>query len=140
MAQLYADRAFLSVNGAFLEDVKTAVVRRNPNAKAVATMTRNGRNKGYVQGNLDITVDFSIAVENQLARPKLESINYEANNVALTFEVGSDLFSVIGLFPGPYDDNAPGTGQDVITSFSFGALDVVDATGNSSLFDLVLTA
>lgn len=140
MAQLYADRGFLSVNGAFLEDVKTAVVRRNPNAKVVSTMTRNGRNKGYVQGNLDITVDFTIAVENQLARPKLESINYEANNVALTFEVGADLFTVTGLFPGPYDDNAPGTGQDVTTSFSFGALDVVDAIGNSSLFDLVLAA
>ncbi len=138
MATKFADRGFISVNGTPIEDVKNVKLARNPNAKAVSTMTRNGRNKGYVAGNLDILITFSIAIENLLARPKLESIDYEANDVALVLEIGADQYVCTGLFPGPVDDGAPGTGQESQTDSTLGALDVVDAFGNSALFQLGL--
>lgn len=138
MATKFADRGFISINGAPIADVKNIEVRRNPTARAVPTMTRNGRNKGYVQGNLEIQVNFAIAIENLLARPKIEAIDYENNDVALTFEVGADQFVCVGLFPGDYADRTPGVGQEAETTFTLGALDVVDSFGNSALFQLGL--
>lgn len=138
MAQKYADRAFLSLNGVRLFDIKSASLRQNPNARAVPTMTPDGFNRGFVQGNRDIVINFSIAVMNKLARPKLESIDYENNDVQMTFECGVDQFVATGLFPGETADDSPGVGQEVTTSFTLNALRLTDAAGNSSLFDIDL--
>jgi hypothetical protein len=133
MGMLYADRAFLTINGARLVDVQTAAVRRNFNASAVKSMTPDGFNRGYVQGNQDVDADFTIAVENDLARPKLENIDYHNNDVALNFVVGADQYVVGPLFPKSVEDSAPGVGEAVKTSFSLGALRITDGVGNSVL-------
>lgn len=101
-------------------------------------MTRNGRNKGFVQGNLDIDISLTLAVRNSLPRPKLDAIDYEANDVQLTFECGSELFIATGLFLKDNDDNAGGVGDEVKSSFNLGALDITDATGNPVSFDIEL--
>lgn len=139
MAQKYADRAYISVNGQRFSDVVSATLRQNPNAKVVPTMTRDKFNKGFVQGNTDIEIDVTIALQNKLSRPKVEAIDYENNDVQLTFECGAELFTATGLFPGPVDDSAGGVGSEVRSSFKFGALKVVDAVGNSALFNIDLT-
>lgn len=138
MAIRYADRAFVSVNGATVSDVQSAVLKQNHNRRATKSMTPDGYNRGFVQGNKDIDVTIVIAVENELARPKFEEIDYEANDVALTFIVGSDQYIATSLFLKDNDDNAGGVGDEVKTTFNFGALRLQDAVGNSSLFNLVL--
>lgn len=138
MATKYADRAFISVNGARLADIQSASLKQNKNAKAVPSMTPDGFNRGFVQGNTDIDISLQIAVQNQLARPKLEAIDYENNDVQLTFVVGADQFVATGLFLKDVDDNAGGVGDEVKTSFNLGALRVTDGVGNSALFNIEL--
>jgi hypothetical protein len=138
MAVRYADRAFISVNGARIADVQSATLKQNHNRRAVPSMTTDGFNRGFVQGNKDIDITMTIAVENQLARPKLETIDYENSDVQLTFLVGSDQYIATGLFLKDNDDAASGIGDEVKTTFNFSALRLQDAVGNSSLFNLFL--
>lgn len=134
----YADRAFISVNGTRLVDIQSGSLKQNKNAKAVPSMTPNGRNRGFVQGNLDIDINVVIAVQNQLARPKLEAIDYETNDVQITWICGAEIFTCTSVFNKDVEDNAGGVGEEVKATFNFGALDVKDAVGNSVLFGLQL--
>lgn len=136
MATQYADRAFLSINGAKLIDLQSASLKQNLNAKPVPNMTQDQFNTGFVQGNTNIDITLQIAVENTLARPKLESLPFGTSDIALTFAVGADLYTASGLFMKDTDDNAAGIGEEVKTTFNFGALKLVDVVGNSSLFNL----
>lgn len=138
MAIKYADRAFISVNGARLLDVQSASLKQNQNARIVPSMTPDGFNRGFVQGNKDIDVALTVALQNQLSRPKLEAIDYEANDVQLTFIVGAEQFVATGLFLKDVSDDAGGVGDEVKTAFNFGAVRLQDAVGNSALFNLVL--
>lgn len=138
MATLYADRAFISVNGAKIADVQSASLKQNFNAKPVPTMTNDRFNRGFVKGNVDIDIELSIAVQNSLARPKLETIPFEDNDVQLTFVVGADQFVATSLFMKDVFDDSSGIGEEVKTKFSLGALKVTDAVGNSVLFNLSL--
>lgn len=138
MATKYADRAFISINGARLADVQSASLKQNQNARVVPSMTPDGFNRGFVQGNKDIDISLTLAVQNQLTRPKLEAIDFENNDVQLTFVVGADQFIATGLFLKDVDDNAGGVGDEVKTSFNLGALKLQDAVGNSALFNIEL--
>lgn len=138
MATKYADRAFISINGARLADIQSASLKQNQNARVVPSMTPDGFNRGFVQGNKDIDISLTLAVQNQLTRPKLEAIDYENNDVQLTFVVGADQFIATGLFLKDVDDNAGGVGDEVKASFNLGALKLQDAVGNSSLFNIEL--
>lgn len=101
-------------------------------------MTNDGFNRGFVQGNRDIDITLQIANRKFEPRPKLEAIDYEVNDVQLTFVVGSDQFIATGLFIKDNEDNAGGVGDEVKTTFNFGAVKVTDAVGNGSLFDIDL--
>lgn len=138
MAVKYCDRAFINVNGARIADVQSASHKQNKNARVVPSMTDDGYNRGFVQGNTDIDITLQIAVRNALARPKLESIDYEANDVQITWLAGADQFVSTGVFLKDAEDNAGGIGDEVKTTFNFGALKTTDAVGNSVLFDLQL--
>lgn len=138
MATRYADRAFISVNGARVADVQSSQLKQNHNRKVTPSMTPDGFNRGFVQGNRDIDITMQIVVQNQLARPKFESIDYEANDVQITYIVGAEQFIATGVFLKDNDDNAGGVGDEVKTTFNFGALRLQDAVGNSSLFNLSL--
>ncbi len=138
MSTKYADRAFISVNGTRLGDVQSASLKQNKNARVVPSMTPDGWNRGYVQGNTDIDITLALAVQNGLARPKLESIDFENSDVQLTFICGAELFVATGLFLKDAEDNAGGVGEEVKATFNLGALKLQDAVGNSSLFNLTL--
>lgn len=138
MATRYADRAFLSVNGASIADIQSASLKQNKNARIVPSMTTDGFNKGFVQGNRDIDITFALALQNQLSRPKLENIDYEANDVQITFIAGAEQFIATGCFNKDVEDNAGGIGDEVKTTFNFGAARVQDAVGNSVLFNIGL--
>lgn len=138
MATRYADRAFISVNGTQIADIQSASLRQNPNSRAVPSMTPDGFNRGFVRGNTDIDITFVLAVQNQLARPKLESIDFENNDVQITFRCGAEIFVATGVFNKENEDNSGGVGDEVKTTFNFGALRLQDAVGNSALFNLSL--
>lgn len=138
MATLYADRAFVSINGAKLADVQSASLKQNLNAKAVPSMTPDRFNRGFVRGNIDIDIALTLAVQNTLAHPKLEAIPFESSDVQLTFIVGADQYVATGLFLKDKDLGASGIGDEVKATFNLGALKVVDAVGNSVLFNLAL--
>jgi hypothetical protein len=134
MANLYADRAFISINGAKIADVQSSSLKQNLNAKAVKTMTPDQFNRGFVQGNTDVDIDLTIAVENGLARPKLESLPYSSADIQLTYIVGADQYVATGLFMKETNDDSAGIGDESKTRFSMGALKLTDAVGNSVLF------
>lgn len=138
MSTKYADRAFVSINGTEIGDLQSATLKQNKNAKAVPSMTHDGFNRGFVQGNTDIDIMTQIVVQNQLSRPKLEAIDYENNDVQLTFICGAEQFVATGLFNKDAEDNSSGTGSEVKTTFNFGALKLTDAVGNSVLFNISL--
>ena len=138
MAIKYCDRAFVSINGARVADIQSASLKQNKNARVVPSMTTDGFNRGFVQGNTDIDISLTLAVQNQLSRPKFESIDYEANDVQLTFIAGSEQFICTGLFLKDVSDDAGGVGDEVKASFNFSALRVQDSVGNSVLFDIGL--
>jgi len=138
MATKYCDRAFISINGAKIADLQSASLKQNHNAKVVPSMTNDGFNRGFVQGNRDIDISLQIAVQNTLARPKLEAIDYEANDVQITWVAGAETFIATGVFLKDNDDNAGGIGDEVKASFNFGALRISDGVGNSTLFNLTL--
>jgi hypothetical protein len=139
MATTYADRAFISVNGAPMIDIQSASLKRNFNAKAVPSMTPDKFNRGFVQGNTDIDIDVEVAVQNTLASPKLESLPFATADIALTFVCGADQYVASGLFMKTTDQNASGIGSEVKKTFSLGALKLVDSVGNvAAVFNIQL--
>lgn len=139
MAVKYADRAFISVNGARIADIQSASLKQNRNAKVVPSMTPDRFNRGYTEGNTDIDITFSLAVRNQEARPKLDFVDYENNDVQITFVCGAEQFIATGLFNKDTSDDAGGVGDEVKTTFNFGALRLQDSVGNSALFGIELS-
>jgi hypothetical protein len=140
MAVKYADRAFISMNGARIQDIQSASLKQNRNARVTPSMTPDRFNRGFVEGNTDIDLTFQLAIQNGLQRPKLDFLSNDGNDLSVTFIVGADQFIVTGLFVKDSEDNAGGIGDEVKTTFNFGALKVADGAGNSVLFglDLVL--
>lgn len=134
MGVLYADRGFISINGVEVLDVESITLKQSDGTKPVATMTRNRRVKGFVKGNRDISLNFSVAVQSTLGSPKLEAINYDTQDVALTFEHGGDRYTCTGLNFVDVDQSASGVGSEGKKSFNMVAVDVIDQVGNSALF------
>ncbi len=138
MASVYADRAFLSVNGVPVIDLQSASLKQNFNSKPVDTMTNDSFNRGYVAGNRHIDLMLQVAVENTLATPKIESLPFATADVQATFVQGADQYTATGLFIKDSDQSAPGVGQEGKKTWNLGATKVVDAVGNSILFDITL--
>lgn len=134
MSNLYADRGFVSMNGVEVLDVESITCRVSDGTKHVPTMTRNRRFTGTVKGNREISVNFAVAVQNKLGTPKLESLDYENNNVALTFEQGADRYSLVNMDFVDFEQSAPGVGSEGKKTFNMLALDIIDQVGNSALF------
>lgn len=139
MGVLYADRGFISINGVEVLDVESITVRKSDGTKFVPTMTRNRRHKGTVKGNREISINFAVAVQNKLGTPKIESIDFENNDVALTFEHGADRYTCIGLDHVDDEQSAGGVGTEGKKTFNMIAVDVIDQVGNSALFPTSLS-
>jgi hypothetical protein len=136
MATKYADRVFLSVNGAKMADIQSGSLKQNKNAKAVPSMTDDGFNRGFVQGNTDIDINFVMAIPNQVSRPKVEAIDFENNDVSIVWICGAEQFIATGVFNKDAEDSAGGVGDEAKASFNFGALKLTDAVGNPANFNI----
>lgn len=139
MAVTYADRAFLAVNGVNVADIQSSSVRQNFNSRPVDTMTPDKFNRGFVQGNTHIDVGFSLAVQKGLARPKIDQIDFEANDISIHYFVGADEFVVGGCFKKDASDASSGVGTESKFDINIGGTTFTDAVGNAAeLFDLDL--
>lgn len=138
MATKYADRAVLTINGAEVVDLQSMSMKRNHNSKVVPTMTKDGFNRGFVQGNMDIDLSIQIARQNLINMPKIADINFETNDVAIVVGVGSDSYNLGGIFIKDDEQNASGVGNESLGVFNFSALRFTDGTGASVLFDIAL--
>lgn len=134
MSTVYADRIFVSMNGLEVLDVESVSAKMSDGTKYVPTMTRNRRHKGTVGGNRDINLNITVAVQNKLGTPKIEDLDYENNDVAITYEVGADRYTFSGVSFVDVDLNGSGVGSEVKKAFNMLALDCVDQVGNSTLF------
>ena len=134
MGVLFIDRGFISLNGVEMLDVESITVRQSDGTKYAPTMTRNRRYKGTTKGNRDINVSFAVAVQATLGTPKLESLDYNTQDVALTFEHGGDRYTLKGLDFVDTEQSAPGVGAEGKKSFNMLATDIIDQVGNSALF------
>lgn len=138
MGTLFSDRGFISLNGVEVLDVESITVKTSDGTKYVPTMTRNRRHKGTVKGNRDINVSFAVAVQNKLGTPKIEAIDFERSDVALTFEHGADRYTLTGMDLVDTEQSASGVGSEGKKSFTMLATDIIDQVGNSALFALKL--
>ena len=134
MSTVYADRIFVSMNGVEFMDVESVSAKLSDGTKYVPTMTRNRRHKGVVKGHRDINLSIAVAVQNKLGSPKLESLDYENNDVAITYEAGGDRYTFVGVSFIDADQGASGVGSEIKKSFNLLALDCIDQVGNSILF------
>lgn len=128
MTTKYADRAFISVNGSPLIDVQSATLKQTRNAKPVPSMTKTPFNTGYTEGNRDIDITCVIAVRNATPSLFLETVNYESNDVQITFKAGQDTFVATGVFLKDSEEAAGGVGDEVKRTLNFGALAFTNAT------------
>lgn len=134
MGTLYIDRGFVSVNGVEVLDVTDITLRVADGTKYVATMTRNRRNKGYTKGNREINGHVGTAVQSGLGSPKLENIDYDSQDVALTFEHGGDRYTLVGMNHANMEQSAPAVGTEGKKGWDFLFTDIIDQVGNSALF------
>lgn len=134
MSTLYIDRGFVSINGVEMFDVVGITLKISDGTKYVPTMTRNRRHKGTVKGNRDVNFHVESAVQSTLGTPKLEAIDYQAKDVAITFEHGGDRYTLVGVDMVDMDQGASGVGSEGKKGWNFLAIDIIDQVGNSSLF------
>lgn len=139
MAVLYADRARVYVNGVELLDVQDITVNLNDSTKMVPVMSSDRRNRGWTRGNREVTVTFSVAVQDKLASAKLENIDYDSQDVSLLFQQGADKYLVKSYCHNTMSQTASGVGTEAKKQYSGMAVDLVDMVGNSSLFQTSLS-
>lgn len=139
MSTLYADRGFISINGVPVLDVESIAMKGSDGTKHVPTMTRNRRPTGTVKGNREYTCSLSIAVQNALGTPKLEDIDFQGQDVALTFEHGADRYTYTGMDHVDVDQSASGVGSEGKKTWNFLFLDRIVQTTTTPLFPTSLT-
>lgn len=137
---LFADRGFLFVNGVETLDLENITSKLTDGTKAVQTFTRNRRVKGFVKGNREFTLSFAIAVQQKLGSPKIEDIDFDNNDVQITFEHGSDRYTHTGVNHVDSDQSASGVGTEGKKTWNMVAVDRIDQTGNSALFPTSLSS
>ena len=118
MSNLYADRGKIFFNGQEMADIQSVSVTMNSNTKLVQTMSKNGRAAGFVRGNLDGNLSFSLAQQAQSAAPFFLNTTF----------LGTDQITV--QFFGYGADDAAST-QIILTGVCL-ASDTRDATSQGS--------
>ena len=125
---LYADRGFVTINGNEWQDLKSANLKRNPNAKRVGTMSRNYRNSGYKFGNLDLDLDLEMEVRQLQAQFDLY-LQDPTVEVDAVFEVGGERITLKNLQENNMELSSS-VGEASKKSAYF-ALDMVNENGTS---------
>ncbi len=135
MGKLYADRAFVEINGFEQLDLKTAHLTRNPNVKKVETMSRTRRSAGYQFGNLDVSVALSFFIPNNRAILDI-GIADPTKAVNLVFIVGGERYTCKD--GAEKDMSTQGSVGDASKDVNLIFLDCVNENGTSVNTDISL--
>lgn len=132
MAKLYADRAFLEINGEEIADIEDIDYQVIENLTRVETMTRNRRSAGFRKGNLGIALTLGLAIE--IDRPqlamRLKAPNATANVVV---EMGGERLSFKDVEQSQQSGNA--SVGNAKKTLQLEAIDFVDENGRSRMSD-----
>jgi len=136
MAQkLFADRAFITINGFETAHVKTSNLKSSESLSRVSTMTRNRRDPGYKRGNKSIQISLTLEIEQQKAQIDLAIADPTAD-VQLVYECGAERYNALGLAQS--EMTLDGSVGDANKQITLEALDLVNENGTSVNADISL--
>jgi hypothetical protein len=135
MTKLFADRAFITVNGFELVHCKSADLEQDEALAVVDTMTRNHRSAGYKQGNKKISLSLELEVESLKAQLDLALANPDAD-VQVVYELGGERVICTGVRQA--SSSMRGSVGDGSKSLKLVALDAVNENGTSVNSDISL--
>lgn len=135
MAQLFADRAFVAINGFEVLEVENVDWTFNPNLTRVETMTRNRRSAGFRKGNKAVSLVLTLATKIDVSQINL-ALKNESDQVTVSVEQGGDTFTFVDVEQGEMSGTA--SVGNATKTLNLEALDFVDENGNSRLGDLGL--
>jgi len=136
MANIFADRMFIELNGIEVAEVETADYTINENLTRVETMTRNRRSAGFRKGNKSIQLNLTLAIENLVAQINL-ALKDPASTANFVVIMGGDRLSFIDLEQG--QQTGTGSVGTANKTLNLEAIDVVDENSRSRLGDFALT-
>ena len=136
MAKIYADRAFIEINGTEVADVESLDLTVSESLSRVETMTRNKRSAGFRKGNKVVNGSFTLAVESDRSQVNL-GLKDPSSTANLAFTMGGERFSVIDVEEAEMSHS--GSVGNATKTIRFEALDVVDENGRSRLADFGLS-
>lgn len=132
--KLFADRAFVTINGYEAMFLKTASVRRNQNLSRADHMTRNGRSSGYKYGNMHVQISLGMDIAKD--KPQFDTALNKSAEINVVFECGSERYTAKGLAESDMSMN--GSVGDAGKEFNYEALDLVNENGESVNVDISL--
>ncbi len=135
MSTLFADRAFVSMNGFEIAEIENIDYSFNPNLTRVETMTRSRKSAGFRKGNKAISLVLTLAIKNDEAQINL-ALKEPSNVLTVGVEMGGDKFAFIDVEQGEMSGTA--TVGTATKTLNLEALDFVDEKGQSRLSDLSL--
>lgn len=135
--ELFADRAFVLSNGVEIADLESATVTRTRGIQRKKTMTRNGRDKGYTESNLEVSLELEYAIPKDRAAVDLALAN-KSKNVKFVFECGGERYTIIGVIEDTMTMNAAVGSSSKRSSLL--ALDIINENGASVNADIRLAA
>lgn len=126
MSKIFADRAFLTVNGFELAHLKTANLSVSEGLSRVSTMTRNRRDAGYKHANKSIQIDAELEIEANRAQVDLALANPTAD-IRVVYEAGGERYIATGVAQSSMD--LRGSVGDASKSLKLEALDCTNENG-----------
>lgn len=135
MAKLFADRAFVAINGFEILELENLDYTASENLTRVETMTRSRRSAGFRKGNKAVNLVLTLATEKDKAQINL-ALKDPANVASVVVEQGGDKYSFIDVEQSELSGTA--AVGNATKTLNLEALDFVDEKGNSRLSDLSL--
>lgn len=126
--KLYADRAFVEVNGNEVADLVSADCNADQALSVVDTMSKNYRSAGYKKGNLKVSLKLTMAITRKQAQIDMALADDEAE-VNAVFICGGERYIAKDLAQSTMA--LTGSVGDASKSLDLMALDLVNENGNS---------
>lgn len=126
--KLYADRAFLEVNGNEVADCISADCSASENLSRQSTMTKNYRDAGFKKGNRTVNLKLTLAITRKQAQIDLALADEDAD-VNVVFICGGERY--IAKDCAQSNMNLTSSVGDASKSLDLEALDLVNENGNS---------
>jgi hypothetical protein len=126
--KLYADRAFIQVNGNEVADCVSASCSADESVSPVDTMTRNYRSAGYKKGNKKVSLKLGLAITRKQAQIDMALADDDAE-INIVFECGGERYIAKDCMQASMNMDA--SAGEASKSLDLMALDLVDENGNS---------